>query len=262
MNSHKDWVRTTFDRASLQYGEKGCSFFDYFGKQLVKFASPKQGEAILDVATGKGAVLFPAAKVVGQSGVAVGIDISSEMIQEAKKRMPFPWIKLQQMDAEGLDFADESFDCVFCGFCLFFLPNLFQALSEFKRVLKPSGRLAVSVWGERSSIDEWFVKQFQKRGITQKLSIQNLHSEHNLKAALHEAGFMSIKTSKESKSFWHENAEAWWESLWSHGTRALLEQLSPSDQALVKQEVLAHLGTVEVADARNAIFAIGHKGSS
>ena len=48
------------------------------------------------------------------------------------------------MDAEKLEFPDNSFDFVFCGFALFFFPSILKAVSEFKRVLKPGGRLVVS----------------------------------------------------------------------------------------------------------------------
>ena len=102
MDKHKAWVQTTFDRAASGYGEKGCSFYDYFGNRLVELACPKAGEHILDVATGKGSVLLCAAKHVGEKGLATGIDISSQMIEEAKKRAPFPWITFSQMDAEQL----------------------------------------------------------------------------------------------------------------------------------------------------------------
>ena len=50
------------------------------------------------------------------------------------------------MDAEQLDFPDAAFDRVLCGFGVMFFPHLDQALAEFRRVLKPGGRLGVSTW--------------------------------------------------------------------------------------------------------------------
>jgi len=50
----------------------------------------------------------------------------------------------RQMDAIALGFPSGSFDCVLCGFALFFIPELARALSEFHRVLRLGGRLAVS----------------------------------------------------------------------------------------------------------------------
>ena len=48
------------------------------------------------------------------------------------------------MDAEHLTFSDSSFDFVLCGFSLQFFPHLVQALSEFRRVLKPGGQIVVT----------------------------------------------------------------------------------------------------------------------
>jgi len=47
--------------------------------------------------------------------------------------------RVLQMDAEQLAFEDASFDCMLCGFALFFFPNLEGAMSEVRRVLKPGG---------------------------------------------------------------------------------------------------------------------------
>jgi O-methyltransferase/aklanonic acid methyltransferase len=85
MMKHKELVRDVFDRASPEYGTRGCSFFDYFGERLAKLATPNAGEKILDIATGKGAVLFPAAKAVGPYGAAIGIDLSQRMIKRGSK---------------------------------------------------------------------------------------------------------------------------------------------------------------------------------
>ena len=57
------------------------------------------------------------------------------------------------MDAEQLDFADGSFDVVLCGFGIMFFPDQNRALSEFRRVLKPGGTLAVSTWKEPQNHD-------------------------------------------------------------------------------------------------------------
>lgn len=104
---------------------------------------------VLDIPTGKGAILFPAAEKTGPTGKVVGIDISQQMLAETStpvQKRDIDWIDLVHMDAEHLDFPENRFDVVFCGFALFFFPSMSKALSEFKRVLKPGGFLAVSTW--------------------------------------------------------------------------------------------------------------------
>lgn len=257
MQNHKEWVQNVFDRASAGYGEKGCSFFEYFGEKLVKLANLAEGEKVLDVATGKGAVLFPAAKAVGPQGLAVGIDLSDKMIQEARKKASFTWIELQQMDAENLLFPDHCFDTVFCAFALYFFSDIPQALSEFRRVLKPGGRLALSTFRRRAILDRWVVERASEFGVTSGLNSISLDSDPALTQLLASAGFIEIEIHEELKVFWHENGEEWWNSLWTHGLRSRLEQLSPEGLEILKREALLKAGSGRVSEERHALFCIG-----
>jgi SAM-dependent methyltransferase len=54
------------------------------------------------------------------------------------------------MDAQQLALPDAQFDVVLCSLGLMYLPDPGQALREMHRVLRPGGRLALSVWGERA----------------------------------------------------------------------------------------------------------------
>ncbi|PWT74857.1 MAG: hypothetical protein C5B60_06190 [Chloroflexi bacterium] len=56
-----------FDRASATYGQVGPGYFAYFGERLVEHAGLAPGMHVLDVACGRGAVLFPAAQRVGET---------------------------------------------------------------------------------------------------------------------------------------------------------------------------------------------------
>lgn len=232
MKDHKNWVSGVFDRAAPNYGKKSASFFDDFGKSLTEQINIIPGSKALDVATGKGAVLFPLAQAIGPAGKVIGIDISRQMIEQTineAKEKKLDWIDLQQMDAEHLSFPDHFFDFVFCGFALFFFPSVPTALAEFKRVLKPGGKLAVSTWGEDSGLDQWVNQETKKLCAGKSLVATPLWSEAELRAALNNAHFSTIQIHEETRSFMHRTAEEWWESLWTHATRAKLELLS-SDQ--------------------------------
>ena len=79
---------------------------------------------MIDITTGRGAVLFPAAESVGSDGKVTGIDLSEIMVQETKAeiaRLKMAGnIEVRQMDAENLQFPDVLFDFVLCGFAIFF----------------------------------------------------------------------------------------------------------------------------------------------
>lgn len=238
---YKQWVRKVFDCAASQYGEGSCSFFNYFGKQLVKHVPVAANWQALDIATGKGAVLFPLAEKVGPSGKVVGIDISKQMLEETSitiQKRDVDWIDLVHMDAEQLDFPDNSFDAIFCGFALFFFPSMSKALSEFKRVLKPEGFLAVSTWGNDSGLDALVNTEINNLRKTKSLAINPLWSMHALQNALEKADFKNVKIIDETIEFLHNTPEDWWKSLWAHGTRAKFEQLTPQQLSDLQENVM------------------------
>ncbi|HKZ54384.1 MAG TPA: class I SAM-dependent methyltransferase, partial [Anaerolineales bacterium] len=110
-----------------------------------------RGASVLDIASGRGASLFPAAERVGPTGRAIGIDLAESMVEEAIREIcsrGLGNLEARVMDAENLLFPNATFDYVLCGFCLFFFPQLERALSEMRRVLKPNGRIATSTWGK------------------------------------------------------------------------------------------------------------------
>lgn len=242
MNSHQEWVIEIFDKTAQNYGEESTSFFSYFGKRLTELAAIQEGQHILDVATGRGAVLFPVAEAVGPSGKVMGIDISGQMIKATESEAiekKMHWITLQQMDAQKLDFDDESFDFVFCGLAIFFLPSIPLALSEFKRVLKKGGRLLVSTWGEDSALTTCLREEIKKLSHTKSLIASPLWDEVAFHKLLHTAGFYDIQIIEEFKTFYHCSPQDWWNGLWNYGTRARLEQLSEDQIAILQEKALA-----------------------
>jgi ubiquinone/menaquinone biosynthesis C-methylase UbiE len=260
MISQKEWIKDVFNRVSPTYGEKGADFFNSFGEALVYYAALSEGEHVLDVATGKGAIAFPAAEAVGPGGRVVAIDISEGMIQEASKKNSCEWLEFCQMDAEALAFEDETFDVVFCGFGLFFFSNLSKALAEFKRVLKPGGCLVVSIWGKKTALDLWFAERAKALGASKRLLTMSLERPDMLTKVLEEAGFVEIETAEETKTFNQKDVATWWDSLISHGVRAAFDQLSLENQALLKEEAFQKVRQIgKIVEERQAYYAIAEK---
>lgn len=96
---------------------------------------------VLDVCTGPGVIAEAATE---RGAEVVGLDFSEELLAIAQQRVPAA--EFSPGDAQNLPFDDESFDAVVCGFGLMHLPCPDLALSEMSRILRPRGRLAVSVW--------------------------------------------------------------------------------------------------------------------
>src|SRR5688572_28286021 len=153
----KDILQGVFTRSAASY--EHIRYFPIFGEWLVETAKIPKGASVLDVACGRGAVLFPAAKRVGTGGQVIGIDLADGMARETEmeiQRRGLQQAEARQMDAEHLTFADSTFDVVLCGFSLQFFPHLGQALSEFHRVLKSGGQIAVTTWSSDDARWEWF----------------------------------------------------------------------------------------------------------
>jgi ubiquinone/menaquinone biosynthesis C-methylase UbiE len=120
---------------------------------LLALASLAPGERVLDVACGTGLVTFDAARAVGPGGRVLGIDLSGQMLEAARRRAlerQVSNVSFARMDAQTLDFPDASFDVALCALGLMYLPDPEQALREMRRILRPGGRLGLAVWGERS----------------------------------------------------------------------------------------------------------------
>ena len=235
----KQDVAGVFSRAAPIYDRVGPRFFSFFGRRLVELARLPSGARVLDVATGRGAVLFPAAEAVGPQGHVVGIDLSETMVEETRQdlmRGGVPNAEVHPMDAEYLRFSDESFDYVLCGFSIFFFPQLYRALSEFRRVLRPHGRIAVTTF------DELFQKQWNwlyelleayvppepevnKAAQSPSPKQPVFDKADGLEEIMKAAGFTDVQVVSEAREFTYTHEEEWWSTLWSHGLRRGLERL-------------------------------------
>ncbi len=110
-----------------------------YRKWAVRRAGLRPGMRLLDVATGTGLLARGAARIVGKSGLVIGVDPSRGMLQEAQKALPSS--PLVQGRAEALPFRDAAFDMLTMCFALRHVPDLDVAFREYWRVLKPGGRL-------------------------------------------------------------------------------------------------------------------------
>src|SRR5687768_2510098 len=81
--TRKTEAAASFNSRAADFDPQGL--FAHFGRRLVEVVGIEPGQHVLDVATGRGAVLFPAIERVGTAGDAVGIDIAEAMVQAANE---------------------------------------------------------------------------------------------------------------------------------------------------------------------------------
>ena len=142
MDFDRETVEQAYDRWAPIYDLVFGGVFSK-GRQAAIQATNKIGGRVLEVGVGTGISL----PLYGQNVRIFGTDISEAMLEKAKKRVAEQGLKnvegLAVMDAEKLEFPDNSFDVVMAQYVLSAVPNPEAAMDEFARVVKPGGELII-----------------------------------------------------------------------------------------------------------------------
>ena len=125
-------------------------------QRALELADVQAGEIVLEVAVGTGK-LFSSLVRGAAAGKCVGVDLSSGMLRRAQHRLAAEVggsCNLCRADAVRLPFPDARFDVLFNCYMLDLLPEeeIVRALREFRRVLKPSGRLVLVIMATQSRL--------------------------------------------------------------------------------------------------------------
>ena len=248
--AHKDQVRATFDLlADGDYDAAGPGCFAYFGQRLVEEVGIEPGQHVLDVASGRGAVLYPAAERVGPKGTIEGIDISEGMVlattEEAMRRGIAARVSV--MDAEHLDFPEGAFDRVLCGFGVMFFPDQEKSLSEFWRVLKPGGRIGLSTW-QVSQAEELVAVL---NDLKMRMGEPNpgwITDPHELSQLLIQAGFSELHVMADAKAFRYNDLEQYWQNARGTGLRRRLDALTTEETECVHAALAERVGPHQRSD--------------
>lgn len=111
------------------------------------FADLKEGMTVLDLGSGAGIDVFLAAKAVGPTGKAIGLDMTDEMLKRAranKLRLGISNAEFWKGEIEDMPIESNSVDRVISNCVINLVPDKHKAFGEIYRVLKPGGRFIIS----------------------------------------------------------------------------------------------------------------------
>ena len=145
----RQYVRSLFDSIALRYDllnhllSGGVAA--YWRRRAIRGLRGERGGRILDVATGTADFAIAAARLAPRE--VVGVDIAEEMLAIGRKKIAARGlseiVSLRTGEAEGLPFADGSFDAVIVAFGVRNFESLEGGLAEMRRVLRTGGKLVV-----------------------------------------------------------------------------------------------------------------------
>ena len=161
MNKIIQNTQISYDRVAFEYGEKFKDEMDNkpFDRDCLNRLAGEVGDlgAICDMGCGPGQI----ARYLHRQGVpTLGVDLSANMVAEAKRLNPE--INFHQGDMLALPDPDNSWGGIAAFYCIIHIPRdqIVKALSELKRVLKPSGILLITfhIGTEIKHLDDWWEK--------------------------------------------------------------------------------------------------------
>ena len=215
MNDPRHLVAGLFGRTATSYDQVG--FFHQVAQRLLALAEVRPGIRLLDVACGAGAVLVPAAQLVGPTGLAVGVDLAEPMAAVAARRLRQSRSRgaVAVMDAERLGLRAGCFDVICCASAIYLIGDQTAAVRAWSELLRPGGTLAISEFGDLDARWTWKDELLGRFGpLLEPLGGGHLDPQQ-LEQLLRLAGAGRALVQVERLDVIYDDAEAWWVQQWA-----------------------------------------------
>lgn len=205
--------------------------------QFADFAGVRNGQRVLDVGCGPGALTAELVTRVGPAAVAA-IDPSESFVAAARARNP--GVTVFQASAERLPFPDEAFDAALAQLVVHFMSDPVAGLAEMARVTRPGGIVAACVWDHAGGSGPlnlfWQAARELDPEVHDESQLAGARQGH-LTELFEAAGLRQIAETALSANLEHASFDAWWEPF-THGVGpagSYATSLDPERQAELRE---------------------------
>jgi ubiquinone/menaquinone biosynthesis C-methylase UbiE len=258
----------TFNAAADRFDAPPMSFWNYFGTQTVDRVKLAVGDRVLDVCCGSGASALPAAAIVGAEGSVLGVDLADRLLDLGRVKAQeenLSNINFQVGDFENLGFEDGSFDAIICVFGIFFVPDMAAGLKELWRMVRPGGKLAITIWGstvfEPANSAFWEIIKEERLDLYRPTPPwQKINSAAALEGFLKDGNLTNIKIETETGYHQINSSEDWWTMVMGGGYRGTIDLLTPDEFDRVKKAMVNFIDDRDIRRLQfEVIYAIATK---
>jgi SAM-dependent methyltransferase len=211
----------SFEVAAEAYGRFMGRYSEPLADRLLERAGVRAGERAgaevepdrraLDVGCGPGAVTARLSDLLGADRVAA-VDPSEPFVAAVRERCPGVDVRLGT--AEDLPHEADRFDVVLAQLVVHFMTDPVRGLAEMRRVARPGGVLAASVWdyaGERAPLSVfWRAARALDPGTVDESALPGAREGH-LAALAARAGWREVEATDATVSVGYRSLEEWWE---------------------------------------------------
>ena len=201
----------TFDVAAEAYDRFMGRYSLLLSAQLADLAEVADGQRVLDVGCGPGALTAELVLRLGSAAVAA-VDPSDPFVVAARTRNP--GVTVLQASAEQLPFPDEAFDAVLAQLVVHFMSDPVAGLAEMARVTRRDGVVAACVWdhggGQGPLSLFWQAATELDPDVRDESHLAGARQGH-LSELFAAAGLRGIEETALSSSVEHPTFEEWWE---------------------------------------------------
>lgn len=241
-DAFREFEREGWSRAAAAYEDSWGRVTAQTAAPLLDAAGAGAGCQLLDVCCGPGVV---AGAAVARGADARGVDLAESFIAIARRRAP--GARFEAGDAEALPFPDAAFDAAVSGYGIIHLPRPAAALAEMARVLRPGGRVAVSVWagpepgtGLGAAVSAIRAHADLSVPLPHGPDFFQFSAPGALASALAGAGFADVAVARVEQTCRAERDDALWRMIAEAGVRmsGLLRAQTPERRAAVRAAMI------------------------